>query len=72
MDILLTGTEKQQNKSYDSVFKIIESKSFLDFIKVETVSEKDTKDGYLITLNMKPCFDAVEKIKLLENVIVID
>ena len=63
--IILTGSEKTQNKNYDTIFDIIEKETF--FGRVQSETEKNTDKGYEIILKSVPQ-PAIEKIELIKNV----
>ncbi len=65
MKILLTGSEKIQNRNYDKVFKILDRHAF--FIKSSTVSEGETGEGYMIELD-NASQAALDRINSMKNV----
>jgi len=65
MLIVLTGSDKVQNKNYDKIFKILDKYSFI--LKSSTLSEKETNEGYEIIID-NASHEAKELISAIKNV----
>ena len=66
MKITLTGNDKQNDKSYDKIFSIIDKEVFI--VKCEPTTENQTEKGYELNFDCSIPQSSIEKIENLKNV----
>lgn len=66
MKLLIKGNQKEVDRSYDRIFKIIDKHT--TFFKVDTENEYQTKDGYVLEFKDIPHTAVLEILEKVKNV----